>query len=149
MSQDIEDTLNPRCVRVFVVWAWRPSGGLVVEGQPGEEFAGCLADDPDVRVLGEVVPLATARGTIIAGATPGGRPPATVARGAVLDRRSSSSGNSRGAVSSISHRIGWPRKPGSTFLSAAAGTLPAMATPFWHDAAAGVGAVTDHPGHGA
>ena len=37
--------------------AWWPSGGLVVarwvEGQFAQEFAGCLADDPDVQVLGE------------------------------------------------------------------------------------------------
>jgi hypothetical protein len=29
MSQDIEDTLNPRRVTVLVVWVWLFAGGLV------------------------------------------------------------------------------------------------------------------------
>jgi len=44
-------------VRVFVVWGLVTVRWLVVarwvEGQLAQELAGCLADDPDVQVLGE------------------------------------------------------------------------------------------------
>jgi len=58
ISQDIEDTLNPRWSGCFFLsgTAGFVSGGLVVpagvEGELAEELAGCLGDDADVQVLG-------------------------------------------------------------------------------------------------
>ncbi|HEX7267554.1 MAG TPA: hypothetical protein VF256_09030, partial [Streptosporangiaceae bacterium] len=60
ISQDIEDTVNPRRVTVCS-WFWAgwpaggwPAGGLVVaggvEGELAEEFAGGGGNDPDVQV---------------------------------------------------------------------------------------------------
>lgn len=58
MSQDIEDIVNPRWVRVLVFWGWRLSCGLVVaagvEGELAQELAGSRADDADVQVPGEI-----------------------------------------------------------------------------------------------
>ena len=55
MSQDIEDTVNPRWVTVFSFWGGGVSGGLVVPGEVGVQFAQELAggsvDDPGVQVV--------------------------------------------------------------------------------------------------
>jgi len=54
MSQDIEMTPDPHWVRGrfgFGPGGW--AGGLVVEGEFAEEFAGGRVDDPDVQVVDE------------------------------------------------------------------------------------------------
>jgi hypothetical protein len=94
MSQDIEDTLNPRWVRVFALWGrvtWRwAGGGLVVpggvDGELAEELAGGGVDDADVQVADEqddVGPGVGAAGADVAEAAAGAEGDGAVAVGAV------------------------------------------------------------------
>jgi len=66
MSQVIEGTRNLRWVRCLSCRPWWPSEGLVVvagvEGEFAQDPAGCLADDPDVQVLGEYEDLGSGVG---------------------------------------------------------------------------------------